>query len=174
LALALVVEGKPDEAIDICRTVLKLQPREPKMQYVLANTLFTQGKLAEATAEYKTVLQVDPDQILALNDLAWLLATASDARFRDGPEAVRLGEKACQLSSYKVTKYMGTLGAAYAETGRFDDAIKTAQKAVALATAAKNEDLLKKNRELLELYQQKQAYHEPASTNDHVGDVSPN
>ena len=172
MVLTLVVEGKSAEAIDICRTVLKLQPREPRMLYVLANSLSAQGKIAEALVEYKTVLQIDPDQVLALNDLAWLLATAPDARFRNGPEAVRLAERACQLSSYKVTKYMGALGAAYAEAGRFDDAVKTARKAVALATAEKNEGLLKKNRELLELYQHHQAYHEPAGTNEHVGDVS--
>jgi Flp pilus assembly protein TadD len=166
LAVTLVVRGRLDEAIETCRAALQILPREPTIHYVLANTLFTQGKFAEAIAEYKEVLQYDSKQLFALNDLAWLLATASDTRFRDGPEAIRLGEQACQLSNYKVTLYMGTLAAAYAEAGRFDDAVKTAQKAIALATAAKSERLAGKNRELLELYQLKKAYHEPAGTNE--------
>jgi tetratricopeptide (TPR) repeat protein len=163
LALALVDQGKLDEAIDACRAALKLQPDEPKIHYLLGNTLSTQGKFDEAIAEYKTALQFDPDHLFALNDLAWLLATAPDARFRDGPEAVRLAEHACQISDYQVTLYVGTLAAAYAEAGRFDDAVKTAQKAIALATAAHNGNLVQKNHELLELYQHKRAYHEPAS-----------
>jgi Flp pilus assembly protein TadD len=166
LAVTLVVRGRLDEAVETCRAALQILPREPKIHYVLANTLSAQGKLAEAIAEYKEVLQYDSKQLFALNDLAWLLATVSDSRFRDGPEAVRLAERACQLSNYKVTLYMGTLAAAYAEAGRFDDAVKTAQKAVALATAAKQERLAGKNRELLELYQLKKAYHEPAGTNE--------
>jgi tetratricopeptide (TPR) repeat protein len=140
---------------------------------MLGNLLATQGRYEEAIQEYKVALQEDPDYMVALNDLAWLLATAADSRIRDGAEAVELAEKACRLTNYKITLFVGTLGAAYAEAGRFDDAVKTAQKAVALATAAKNENLLKKNRELLELYQHQQAYHEPASTNEHVGNVSP-
>ena len=162
LAMALVLEGKSNEAIEICRDVISLQPRDAKIHYVLANTLSLQGKLAEAISEYKTVLQIDPDQVFALNDLAWLLATAPEARFRDGPEAIRLGERACQLSNYQVPLYVGTLAAAFAEAGRFKDAIVTAQKAVALAEAAKNEQLEKKNRGFLELYLNKTAYHEPA------------
>jgi hypothetical protein len=55
---------------------------------------------------------------------------------------------------------VGTLAAAYAEAGRFDDAIATAEKACALASQPGQQDLLKKNRELLELYRKHQPYHE--------------
>jgi predicted negative regulator of RcsB-dependent stress response len=160
LAMALVVEGRLDEANDVCRKALQIQPSASRIHYVLGNILSRQGRWAEAVTEYKLALNFDPNQVLAMNDLAWLLATAPDARFRDGPEAVRLGEKACQLSNYQVTLYVGTLAAAYAESGHFDDAVKTAERAVALATAAKNDGLAKKNRELLELYQLKKPYHQ--------------
>jgi tetratricopeptide (TPR) repeat protein len=161
-AMAADVQGKLSEAADICQAALKLLPRDPKIHYIFGNTLSAQGKLPEAIAEYQAALKYDPKQILAMNDLAWLLATASDARYRDGPEAVRLAESACQLSNHQVTLYMGTLGAAYAEAGRFADAVKTAQSAVALAAAEKKPALIKKNRELLEFYQAGQPYHEPA------------
>ena len=163
LAVALVAQGRLDEAIDVCRVAIKFIPRDPKIHYLLGNTLSKQGNLPEAIAEYKTVLQIDSNHLFALNDLAWLLATAPDSRFRDGPEAVRLAEHSCQLSNYQKTLSVGTLAAAYAEAGRFDDAVKAAQKAVAQATAGKNNALVRKNRELLELYRLKKAYHEPAS-----------
>ena len=56
---------------------------------------------------------------------------------------------------------VGTLAAACAEAGRFDDAISMAEKACALASAAGEQDLMQKNQELLALYQKHQPYHEP-------------
>ena len=163
LALAYYAQGRLEEAVDKCREALVVEPDEPKVYYELACLLAKQGKWSEAAAEYQALLQINPNHLFALNNLAWLRATASDARLRDGPEAVRLAEKACQLSNYQATFYMGTLAAAYAEAGRFDVAVKTAQKAVALASAGKQPALIQKNRELLALYEQQKAYHEPAS-----------
>jgi protein O-mannosyl-transferase len=163
LALALDSQGRLDEAVHICREALKLQPRNFKIHYILANTLSQQGNFAGAIAEYQTTLQIDPNHQLALNDLAWLLATAPDARFRNGAEAVRRAEQACRLTDYKLPLFVGTLAAAYAEAGRFDDAVKTAGEAIVLATAEKKPAVAAKNRELLELYRAKMAYHQPAA-----------
>jgi hypothetical protein len=74
---------------------------------------------------------------------------------------MRRAEQACRLTDYKLPLFVGTLAAAYAEAGRFDDAVKTAEQAIALATAARKVALVAKNRELLELYQAKKAYHQP-------------
>ena len=52
--------------------------------------------------------------------------------------------------------------AAYAEAGRFDEAIATAQKACASATAKGETELLAVNQKLLAQYQQHQPYHEAA------------
>jgi hypothetical protein len=93
-----------------------------------------------------------------------LLATCPDASLRNGAEAVRLGEKACQLTHYHATPLVGTLAAAYAEAGRFSDAEITAQKACALAAESGDQSLLEKNRQLLELYRKGTAYHEDAVT----------
>jgi 4-amino-4-deoxy-L-arabinose transferase-like glycosyltransferase len=95
-----------------------------------------------------------------LNNLAWTLATSKDTHIRNGERAVQLAELACDLTHYSLTFMVGTLAAAYAEAGRFDDAIATAQKACALASEAGEPDLLKKNQELLALYLKHQPYHE--------------
>jgi hypothetical protein len=97
-----------------------------------------------------------------LNNLAWLLATCPDAHLRDGVQAVKYAERACELTHHGVTVLVGTLAAAYAEAGRYDDAVAAAQKACALATAAGERDLLERNRELLALYRAHQPYHETA------------
>jgi len=162
LALALATEGKFDEAIATYRIALKIKPHEIKPRYTLANLLAVQGKYHEAIEEYQATLQEDHDHLLALNDLAWILATAPDPHLRNGAEAVELAEKACQLTNYKTTLFVGTLAAAYAEAGQFDDAIKSADKAIIMATVEGNKTLVAKNKELLELYRARKAYHESA------------
>ena len=99
----------------------------------------------------------------ALNDLAWFLATGAQAQERDGPRAVRFAERACELTGYQLTVMVSTLAAAYAEAGRFPEAVATAQKAIALATQAGDQARLARNRQLLELYRAGRPYHEAAA-----------
>jgi hypothetical protein len=78
---------------------------------------------------------------------------------------MRLAESACSSTGFRSVFFIGTLAAAYAEAGRFEDAVKTAEKACALAEESGAPALLKKNRELLELYRAGHAYREPLQTN---------
>ena len=95
-----------------------------------------------------------------LNNLAWRLATSPDPKVRDGTQAVQLAERACEQTHFEKTICVGTLAAAYAEAGRFDEALAAAQKAVALAQQNGEKDLLQKNQELLAQYQKHQPYRE--------------
>jgi peptidoglycan/LPS O-acetylase OafA/YrhL len=99
-------------------------------------------------------------QAPACNNLAWSLATNPDASHRNGSLAVKLAERACTLTHYKQTLMIGTLAAAYAEAGQFDNAISTAQKACQLASESGNQQLLQKNQELLALYVNHQPFHQ--------------
>ena len=95
-----------------------------------------------------------------MNNLAWTLATSGEAGLRDGAQAVQYAKRACELTHYQETVPVGTLAAAYAEAGRFDEAIATAQRACTLAEKSGEPELLKRNQELLELYRAHQPYHE--------------
>ena len=57
---------------------------------------------------------------------------------------------------------VGTLAAAYAEAGRFPEAVATAEMACGLATQAGDQALLARNQQLLDLYRAGKPYHEPA------------
>jgi tetratricopeptide (TPR) repeat protein len=126
----------------------------------LADALTHLGREQEAVSHLNEALRIKPDSTEAMNNLAWLLATSPDPNVRDGKRALELAERACILTDFKQTVFVGTLAAAYAEAGRFDDAIATAQKACALATVAGETDWLKKNQELLNLYQNHQTYRD--------------
>ncbi|MGO9002320.1 MAG: tetratricopeptide repeat protein [Limisphaerales bacterium] len=162
LGNALLQKGKVDEAIVHYQKALQIKPDYAEAHINLANALLKKGRVAEAITHLQKNLQIKPDSPGVLNNLAWRLATCPDAHIRDGVQAVKYAERACELTHHGVTILVGTLAAAYAEAGRFDDAIAAAQKACALAAAAGEPDLLEKNRKLLDLYRAHLPYHEEA------------
>jgi len=68
----------------------------------------------------------------ALNNVAWVLATCKDANQHNGKRAVELALKATKLMPDKAY-YFGTLAAAYARNGQFEEAIKTQVQALSMA-----------------------------------------
>ena len=157
--LALAQQGKAEEAVQHLQEALRLEPDEPT-RLQLAGVLRGIGKLREAIAQYHQVLLKKPDSLDALNNLAWLLATCPDDSLRNGPEAVQLAEQACRLTQYKEIVPLGTLAAAYAEAGRFGDAVATGEKSLALATATGQERFADINRQLLTHYRAGKPWHE--------------
>jgi tetratricopeptide (TPR) repeat protein len=162
LGHALCQKGSVDEGITHYQKALQIKPDYADAHYNLGVALFRKGRADEAIIHYQKALQTNPDNAEVLNNLAFLLATCPDARIRNGAQAVQYAGRACELTHYGVSIIVGTLAAAYAEAGRFDDAIATAQKACALASASGEQDLLAKNQQLLALFRAHQPYHEAA------------
>jgi tetratricopeptide (TPR) repeat protein len=99
------------------------------------------GKHAEAVADYDLALKLQPKDTGVLNNLAWVLATSPDDKLRDGRRAITLATQACELTDYKKPHILSTLGAAYAETGDFETAIKWSSKGIELGNAEEKEAL---------------------------------
>jgi len=164
LGSALAAKGQFDEAIENYRKAIQINSTRPETFSHMGMTLGQLGRTREAVAQYREALRLNPNLAVALNNLAWVLATSPDDGLRNGTEAVRLGERACELTHYDEPLFIGTLAAAYAESGRFPEAATTAEKAEQLATSAGLTDVAAKNRQLLELYRAGKSYHEPAPT----------
>jgi len=162
LGSALLQKGSVDEAIAQYQTALQINPITPKPTTTLPMPCSNWARWTRRLLITNKRCKINPDYTEALNNLAWLLATGPDAHLRDGVQAVKYAGRACELTHYGVTPLVGTLAAAYAEAGRYDEAIAAAQKACALATAAGEEDLLERNQKLLVLYRAHQPYHEAA------------
>ncbi len=133
LASALAGLGRSDEARAHFAEALRLDSGLWKAHNGLGKLLASAGQSEEATAHYREALRLSPDFAEAHNNLAWLLATASDPGVRDPGEALRLAERAVELTEGKEANYLDTLAAAQAAAGRFGDAAATAERAVALA-----------------------------------------
>ncbi len=130
---ALAERGRLDEAVPEFERALQISPNMVRAQSHLGMALVMKGRAAEGLAQWRQVLKEEPDNPQVLNDAAWLLATWPDASIRNGKEAVKLGAHAVQITSAKESSILGTLAAAYAETGDFDKAIEAEKLATDLA-----------------------------------------
>jgi Flp pilus assembly protein TadD len=118
----------------------------------LGAALMQSGRVTEATDEYRKALKSQPENVDALNNLAWALATCPQASLRNGTNAVALAQKAVQLSGGENPLMLRTLAAADAETGQYAAAMETARQALQLATRQKNDALAATLQKELELY----------------------
>ena len=164
MGYALLEAGKVDEGITELNKLLRIQPNFAEGYYRIAVALYQQGRIREAMDQYRFALRCDPDSPIFLNNLAWLLATADDPSLRNGVEAVQLAGRACDLTHHHKPYYIGTLAAAYAEAGRYEDAVRTAEQARTLAITSGEKDLAERTGKLLELYRAGRPYHENPGT----------
>ena len=124
--------GRNEEAVQELQAAVRLQPDNVGAFINLADTCQRLGRRAEAIDYYRQAIGLQPDAVAPINNLAWLLATSPDARFRNGAEAVPLAARACALTKYHHPLPLATLAAACAEMGRFQEATGYAEQAQAL------------------------------------------
>jgi Flp pilus assembly protein TadD len=156
--------NQPDQAIAAFQKAVVFQPDNTEAHLNLAILLESTGRDSEAIEQYQKIIELEPDAVIVLNNLAWLLATDSDARLRNGSEAISLAEHACELTHFQEPLFIGTLAAAYAEAGRFNEAVDSAGKARDVALAHGEQRIADQNRHLLELYKTGHPFHMDAQT----------
>jgi tetratricopeptide (TPR) repeat protein len=133
LGLIFFQQGRTEDAIAEYREALRINPGYAGAHCNLATALDREGKDGEAIAHLERALELDRADPAIQNDLAWLLATAPQASIRDGARALELATAANQTTGGNNPTLLGTLAAAYAETGNFSNAAATARKALQLA-----------------------------------------
>jgi len=170
LAKALLKKGQVAEAMVHYRKFLELEPANVEARNTLGTALIQQGHIREAIDQWQEVLALQPENGNAASNLAWVFATCIDDSIRDGTRAVELGEKALRISGGKIPMIYKVLAAAYAENGRFADAMETAQRGAKLATSQGNSPLAAELESNIALYQSGRPLRDPSITN---GNSSP-
>jgi serine/threonine-protein kinase len=125
---------------------------EAVKQFQVASQLEANGKIEEAIQRYRNALNMDSNNPVALNNLAWILATTDKLELRNGEEAMRLAARAVEQTDWRQPLFIGTLAAAYAEAGQFPQACEMALTAHALAWMTNQKEIAAKNQKLLDLY----------------------
>ncbi|MBT9456503.1 MAG: PEP-CTERM system TPR-repeat protein PrsT [Burkholderiaceae bacterium] len=126
LHLALLSAKKTAEAQQMAEAWLKSHPDDARFTLHLGDTALGQGQLVLAETRYREVLRLMPDNVLALNNLAYLLVKQGK------PGAVPLAEKAVKLAPDRAA-LMDTLALSYADAKDLSKALALQTKVVALA-----------------------------------------
>ena len=150
----LYAKGRVDEAMADFEKTLQIQPNDADAHTGLGNALLRKGALKEAIAQYSQAVALAPEDPHSRSNLAWLLATSSDASIRDGAKAVELAQQAVSVSGGREPLFFRTLAAAYAETGRFSNAIAVIQQGAAIARVQGKTSLADLLEEDVSLYRQ--------------------
>jgi hypothetical protein len=164
----LLKQGKTEEAIEQYQITIQLKSDHAEAHSNLGNAMSSLGKTAQAIELYWKALNLKVNHPATLNNLALILATSPDTNLRDGPAAVELAERACRLALHTDPRPHVTLSAAYAEIGRFNEAIKTAEHAASLARKQSNTELDANIKKYIEGYRQGRPYRQ-----EKVTDTSP-
>jgi len=165
LAKAFLKKGQVAEAMVHYRKLLDIEPENVEARNTVGTALIQQGHVKEAIDQWQDVLAIQPENGNAASNLAWVFATCPEDSIRDGARAVELGEKALRISGGKIAMIYKVLAAAYAENGRFADAIQTAQRGAELATNQGNPVLAAELGSSIALYQSGRPLRDPSITN---------
>jgi tetratricopeptide (TPR) repeat protein len=147
-------------AVSLFQHALSVSQNNALVQGALGEALYFRGEVDQALVHFQEAIRLDPP--LGLAGLAWVMATTSNPKFRNGPKAVELAKMANQMTYYKQPELLDALAAAYAEAGNFSDALCVAEQAVELARADGRTDLAREIQQRLALYQQGRPYRDAA------------
>jgi Flp pilus assembly protein TadD len=139
---------------------LEIDPRLADAETHLAITLLSRSRFAEASPHFRHALELQPDDAGCQSNWARFRATCPIAALRNGAEAVDYAQRANELCQGKRADILDTLAAAYAEAGRFPEALSTAHQSLDLAGHQNNRSLAVALRARIALYEAGKPFHE--------------
>ena len=158
LGEVLLSVGKLDEAKEHLAEAVRLDRTDAIASSNLAGILLTEGKHQQAAELLSRSLKQQPGQYKTLLGLATIRAASSDPTLRDADQAIELAIRACEQTRHLDPNALDVRGMAYAEAGRFRDAVSSAQHAVRMARATRNGGLANAIEQRIKLYGQQIAY----------------
>jgi spermidine synthase len=159
----LMVDEKTDR-LQILQQLVELEPKDADALALLASVYLGRGNPREAAKYYRAALALRPKLSYSArdytwaNNLAWILATDSEADLRNGNEAVRWARAAEGAAAEQDWQVLDTLAAALAESGDFAGASEVSEGLV--KRFADQPALVADVKKRLELYRASQAFHE--------------
>ncbi|MFT4639078.1 MAG: tetratricopeptide (TPR) repeat protein [Verrucomicrobiales bacterium] len=165
LSLALIQSKRYAEAVPHLDQLIQADDNDAMAHLWLGHALVRVRKAEKATRHFRASLRLQPDSFIAANELAWLLATHSDAKIRQPKEALALASKAALETRSQNADILDTLAAAHAATGDFQTALTTIDQAIAFAVNS-NQRLLEGLQRRRRVYEQNRPYREVAPISD--------
>jgi tetratricopeptide (TPR) repeat protein len=130
--------GRYDDALDDFRQA-EIYGCGDDMAISRCITFFRVGRNEAALAHIAAFVAAHPEDAAALAVKAFMLATCPDDALRDGGRALELCQRAKAMGAAITWELDASFAAAYAELGRFDEAIRHAEEALARALPYRQE-----------------------------------
>lgn len=156
------VTGNRDGVINNLGAAIERDPDNAALYSTRAKSEMDTGRWKEAHDDFENVAMLLPDDPRICDGAAWVLATASRDELRDGKAAVALAARENEVTGYRVSRYLETLAAAYAEAGDFRSAVKW-EKAAMTAPDANDPDEIRSMRQILHSFETGSAWRESAT-----------
>jgi tetratricopeptide (TPR) repeat protein len=160
LGVIFASQNKVEAAIAFFSKALQISPGYAGAHFNLGKIYASLNDLDKAIFHFQKALQFDPNMVQALYRLSWMRATHEDKKYRNGKEAVKLATRLCKITHFHQPLALDVLAAAYGETGRYDEAVSTAEKAYKMALMQGPESLAQGLERRLKLYQNNMPYHQ--------------
>src|SRR6185369_2398188 len=150
--------GQPDAALAEFLEAVSLEPDYVPPHFRAGQILLGGGRYDTALAHFREALRLQPDNVAVLVVTARVLASADDPRARNGPEALALAQRAIRLQPDSASA-LDALALAWAENGRFSEAVDACQKAMR-SGASLSPDEAVRLQDHLESFQRRQPWRE--------------
>jgi tetratricopeptide (TPR) repeat protein len=128
---AYLKQGQYDKAIADSSKAIALTPDHADAWFGRATCHQAMKQWPKAIADYSKFLQLASKHADAQNNLAWLLATCPEIRFRDAQRALELAKRAVELAP-KQGGHWNTLGVAHYRAGDWKAAVAALEKSMEL------------------------------------------
>jgi len=128
-------QGECESALEDFNAAIKIDPSFATAWYGRGLAHEKLGRYQKAIEDYQEAIRLEPRHASAHNNLAWILSTCPDDAIRNSALAIEHARQACQLTAYERANHLGTLAAAHAEAGEFDNAYDLQKQSLALTTS---------------------------------------
>jgi tetratricopeptide (TPR) repeat protein len=160
LAACLARLGRLEEAAAPYLSALRLAPGDPRPPYAMGKALLIANRRVEAVQRFRDALRLNPNHLQTLVYLSRLRASAPEQELRNGPEAIELAERAKAIAGEQEYFLLDTLAMAYAEAGRYPEAIGHLKKAIELLRAGGDPARMKELETRMRLYETGRPFRE--------------
>ena len=148
LASVYLKKGMLNEAIACFNEIISRNEATADIYYNLAAALEMQKKYDEAIKYYAKSLEMNPEDPAANKRMGIALLAAGKTN-----EAIGYAKRACELTGDKDAECLDALASGFAAAGKFDEAVRIAEKALNAARISGRENLIVDIQKQIELYQ---------------------
>jgi Flp pilus assembly protein TadD len=160
-------QGQPADAANWFREALRRDGKNVRAALGLAHALYESGRKAEAARVFANVGRAARDWPQEAVTIAWKMTTHPDPKARYAVEGLRLARLTVAAGGDRDPGALDVLAAALAEAGRFEEAERTAERAVELAKSGGHAAFAEEIKARQALYHERKPYRQPATTAPH-------